>query len=132
MPPTGYTSPEILLMIAAIGAIITQSITAWRNGGKLDVIGQRAATIEGHVNSKETKYVEELKAKDMEIEILKQIIISKDKDKSLLAQAVALRQRDDRNSNSHIHLAPSDDKIQREIADNTAETAKAVKEQGDR
>jgi hypothetical protein len=91
----GYTAPEILLFIAAIGLVLTNTITAWRQGNKLNVISEKTAIIEGHVNSKETKYIEEMKAKDTQIELLKSVIESQNKDKALLAQAVALRSRGD-------------------------------------
>ena len=120
-----YTAPEILLMITATGVVITNTINAWRTSGKLDIINQKTAVIEGHVNSKETRYVEQLTSKDNEIELLKAVIVTKDKDKALLAQAVASRIR---NSDSPSDNSENSSKVQREIADNTAETAKAVKD----
>jgi len=75
------TAPEILLIIAAIGVVLNNMIQSWR-------IGTKVAVIEGHVNSKETKYAEQIVSKDNEIQILRNIIVDKDKDKALLAQAV--------------------------------------------
>jgi len=121
-----YTAPEMVLMITAGGIVITNTINALRTNGKLDAIKEKTAVIEGHVNSKETKYMEQLASKDNEINILKSVIAAKDRDKALLAQAVASRTRSfDITSED---LSKGSKAIQQEIADNTAETAKAVKD----
>jgi len=90
-----YSAPEFLLIIAAMGTIIVNIINAWKNTSKiqdntnkLDIIGQKTATIEGHVNSKETKYVEQIASLTRENEILRTVIIDKDKTAALLAQSV--------------------------------------------
>ena len=125
-----YTSAETLLIIAAVGAVITNAISAWRVGTKVDSIAQKAdiigvktAVIEGHVNSKETKYVEQINSKDNEIALLRAIIVTKDKDAALLAQSIISRNRSgDSSSSSKL------ESLTREIASNTAETAKSLKD----
>jgi len=84
-----YTAPEILLMIAAIGAVLVNIIIAWRNGKVADQTLTKASVIEGHVNSRETKYVEQISSLTKEIETYKNFINEKDKIASLLAQSVA-------------------------------------------
>ena len=96
-----YTAAEASLIIGAIGVIIVNIINAWRQNSKLDSIGQKTATIEGHVNSKETKYVEQLAAMTRENSILRDVIIDKDKSAAMLAQAVAIKSngtKDDRKA----------------------------------
>jgi hypothetical protein len=83
-----YTAAEFSLIIAALGVMLVNVINAWRQNSKLDSIGQKTATIEGHVNSKETKYVEQLAAMTRENDILRTVIIDKDKTAALLAQSV--------------------------------------------
>ena len=90
-----YTAAELTLVIAAVGVMLVNVINAWRQSSrldsqdlKLDSIGQKTATIEGHVNSKETKYVEQLTAMNRENEILRGVIIDKDKSAALLAQSL--------------------------------------------
>lgn len=84
-----YTAPEVLLIIAAVGAVAVNVISAWRMGTKIDAVKLDTAVVLGHVNSKETKYMEQLASKDRELELLKGIIVDKDKDKALLAQSTA-------------------------------------------
>lgn len=93
-----YTAAEMLLFIAAIGAIITQSIIAFKTGKVADhtnkIVDQtllKAAVIEGHVNSKETKYVEQITALTRENEILRSVILDKDRVAALLAQSAIMR-----------------------------------------
>lgn len=88
-----YTAPEILLFIAAIGAVIAQSISAWRTGKTVQETLTKTAVIEGHVNSQAARCAEQLIAKDNEIKILKNVIVEKDKAALLLAQSVVLRTR---------------------------------------
>jgi hypothetical protein len=97
-----YTAAEFSLILGALGVVLVNVINAWRQNTKLnaqdvklDSIGQKAATIEGHVNSKETKYVEQLAAMTRENEILRDVIIDKDKTAALLAQAAVGRVRND-------------------------------------
>lgn len=83
-----YTAPEVLLFIAAIGVLLQNTITAWRTSNKIDQTLVKTAVIEGHVNSKEARYVEQLSSKDKEIEVLKGVLIEKDRISALLAQSV--------------------------------------------
>ena len=85
----GYTSSEMLLVIAAIGAVIVNIIMAWKTGTRVEQTLMKASIIEGHVNSKETKYVEQLASAQREIDLLKNVIIDKDKVAGLLAQSVS-------------------------------------------
>ena len=86
-------SADWLLIIAAVGTVAVNIINAWRIEKKVDETLITAAVIKGHVNSKETKYVEQLVSLQKENELLRQIIVEKDKDKALLAQATTLRHR---------------------------------------
>ena len=83
-----YTSSEILLFIAAIGLLIKNAIDSWKLNDMARQTLQKAAVIEGHVNSKETKYVEEIVSLKKEIEILNKVIIDKEKTAALLAQSI--------------------------------------------
>ena len=86
-------SADWLLIIAAVGTVAVNIINAWRIERKVDETLVTAAVIKGHVNSKETKYVEQLVSLQKENELLRQIIVEKDKDKALLAQATVMRHR---------------------------------------
>ena len=84
-----YTAPEVLLFIAAIGVLLQNTISAWRNGTKIDQTLTKASIIEGHVNSKETKYVEQISSYQREVQTLKETIAEKNKIAEMLAQSVA-------------------------------------------
>ena len=83
-----YTAPEVLLIIAAVGALIVNAITAWKTGNAVQQTLIKTAIIEGHVNSKETKYVEQIASLQKEVDILKTVIVEKEKIAALLAQSV--------------------------------------------
>lgn len=117
-----FTATEVLLMIAAIGVVGVNMITAWRNGTKIDQTLMKTAVIEGHVNSEKAQLVEQLKSKETEITLLKNVIVDKDKDKALLAQA-AIRPR-----GTDIFPDPKVDNVQKEIAKNTKDTADTLSE----
>ena len=87
------TSADWLLIIAALGTVIVNIINAWRIERKVDETLVKTSVIQGHVNSKETKYVEQLVSLQKEIDMLRQIITGKDQDKALLAQATMMRHR---------------------------------------
>jgi hypothetical protein len=100
---TSYTAPELVLIIAAVGALIAQSLGAWRHGSKLDEntrathataaavqnIDVKTAVIEGHVNSKEATYVAEIAGLRRENELLRKIVADAKETAALLAQATA-------------------------------------------
>jgi len=88
-----YSATEFSLVLGAFGIICVNIINAWKQNTKLDNIGQKAATIEGHVNSKETKYIEQITALTRENEILRSVIIDKDKTAALLAQSVLIARK---------------------------------------
>lgn len=81
-----YTAPEIVLIITAVGAIIQNTVSIWRSGNKIEDTLTKTTVIEGHVNSQATRYEEKIIALQKEVEILKQIIVDKDKMAALLAQ----------------------------------------------
>jgi len=95
-----YTAPEILLFIAAIGTLIVNSIYAWRTGTAVQQTLTKTSIIEGHVNSKETKYVEQITSLGKEIDLLKQVIINNEKTAALLAQAVVQVKAIEKNTES--------------------------------
>jgi hypothetical protein len=86
-----YTATELLLIIAAVGAVVVNVIIAWRTGKVADQTLIKAAVIEGHVNSKETKYNEQIISLQKENELLKNTIADKDKTAALLAQSIIQR-----------------------------------------
>lgn len=84
-----YTAPEVLLFLAAVGTILVNVIVAWRTGKVADQTLIKASVIEGHVNSRETKYIEQIAGLTRENDILKATIANHDKVAALLAQSVA-------------------------------------------
>ena len=90
-----YTATDIVLVITALGIVIVNIVAALRtnvklneNTGKTNEILTKASIIEGHVNSKETKYVEQINSYQREIETLKATVIEKNRVAELLAQSV--------------------------------------------
>ena len=84
-----YTMPEVLLLVAAIGAVLVNVITAWGNRIKLDQVAVTTKVIEGHVNSAATKAIVEQQSLITERAILKETIEDMKKTAALLAQSVA-------------------------------------------
>lgn len=84
-----YTAPEVVLIITAIGAILQNTISIWRTGNKVADTFAKTSVIEGHVNSQTTRYDEKVNALQKEIDMLKQVIVDKDKMTALLVQANA-------------------------------------------
>ena len=84
-----YTMPEVLLLVAAIGAVLVNVITAWGNRVKLDKVAETAEVIKGHVNSAATKAIMEQQSLITERAILKETIEDMKKTAALLAQSVA-------------------------------------------
>jgi hypothetical protein len=86
---TQYTAAEILLFIAAIGAIITTSIQSWRQGGNIQSIKETSKVIEGHVNSQTTEYKQKIQALQDAAVILNTTITELKETAKLLALSVA-------------------------------------------
>ena len=98
------STADIVVILGVVFAGLAQLIATWRNGTKLDTntaatvataatvntIQTKAAVIEGHVNSKEAKYVEQILALQRENELLRQMIADKRETAAILAQAVAI------------------------------------------
>ena len=82
-----YTAAEILLFIAAVGAIITTSIQSWRSGSTIQSIKETSKVIEGHVNSQTTQYKEEIRALQEQRTTLQTTIVELRETAKLLAQA---------------------------------------------
>jgi len=119
-----FTSDQWILIIGAIFLGINNMITNWRTTSRLNIITEDTKVVLGHVNSKETKYITELASKDTEIALLNGIIVDKDKAAALLAQSVIQRNR----ILDSFSAFTSDSALQKEIATNTAETVKAVRD----
>ena len=83
--------PEILLLVAAIGAVIVNVITAWNNKAKLLEVAQTAKVIEGHVNSATTRSAMEKESLIAERTALKETIEDMRKTAALLAQTAAIK-----------------------------------------
>lgn len=120
-----YTAPEILLFIGAVAALLVQTIGAWRSGARsIDTnqkVGEtlvKTAVIEGHVNSKETKYIAEIAALQDKCKMLELILADKDRTAALLAQSVTSRMRNQDISSrqeaepQEVHIVnPKDDPV---------------------
>jgi hypothetical protein len=83
-----YTAPEVVLLIAAIGACGTQLITAWRISTKMDATLTKTAVIEGHVNSEKAESNQKIVALERENDILRSVINDKDKVAAVLAAGI--------------------------------------------
>lgn len=118
------TTPDIVIVISAVGVVINNAIQTWKLNNKVDVINQKTAVIEGHVNSQQTKYIEQIASKDKEIALLNDILIKKDKEAALLAQAAINRVR----VTDIVKTDPAIESLTKEISENTAATVKAVKD----
>ena len=99
-----YSATDLTLIISAIFGGMALLISTWKTNAKVDAntaitaatavkvntIETKAAVIEGHVNSKESKYIEQLTALNRENELLRQMIMDKQKTADMLAQAMAV------------------------------------------
>ena len=83
-----YTASEVVLVIAALGAVIVNVVTALKVSSKLTTVSERAAVIEGHVNSERSKMSEQLLSRQKEIDFLRSTLADKDKTAALLAQSI--------------------------------------------
>jgi len=83
--------PEILLLVAAIGAVMVNIITAWGNKVKLAQVAETAEVIKGHVNSAATKAIMEKESLITERAILRETIEEMKKTAALLAQSLAIK-----------------------------------------
>jgi len=82
--------PEILLLVAAIGAVLVNVITAWGNRARLDQVVQTSKVIEGHVNSAATRSIVERESLITEKTALRDTIEEMKKTAALLAQSAAI------------------------------------------
>lgn len=99
-----YSATDLTLIIGAIFGGCALLINTWKTNAKVDAntavteatalkvntIETKASVIEGHVNSKETKYVEKIEALDRENLLLRQMIADKQQTANMLAQAMAV------------------------------------------
>lgn len=81
--------PEWVLLVTAIAALGKSWIDSWKMQAVVQQTLMKASVIEGHVNSKETKYVEQIAGLERERDILRKLITDKDATAALLAQAAA-------------------------------------------
>lgn len=88
-----YTAPEIVLIISALGGIIVNIVVAIKTSGDVGKTLTKTSVIEGHVNSRETKYNEQITALQNENKLLKDQIAAEKQSAMLLAQAAILRGR---------------------------------------
>lgn len=86
----------VSVFVAGVGVVIVNIITARsasrqrrEQGQKLDLTLQKAAVIEGHVNSEKTKADGEIAALKQEVTILRQVLSEKRETAALLAQSAA-------------------------------------------
>lgn len=114
-----YSATDLTLIISAIFGGMALLISTWKTNAKVDAntavteatakkvdtIETKAAVIEGHVNSKESKYVEQLTALNRENDLLRQMIADKQQTANMLAQAMAV-ERAHTGPSSLVSLAP--------------------------
>jgi hypothetical protein len=87
-----FTSSDVLLFIAAVGVVIVNTITALRTGkvvASLATVEAKADVIVGHVNSRETEYIQKLDALHKENLALVASLSASEKRAELLAAATA-------------------------------------------
>ena len=102
MPLGEGAIPVLTVLIGGVVAIITAIriaavaiIRALRvRDDVLREVGTTVATIAGHVNSERTAAEERSKAKDREIELLREMLQQEKQSAALLAQAAAARTRE--------------------------------------
>ena len=84
-----FTAQDWILIITAVGYVLNNMITNWRQSAKLDSIKETSKVIEGHVNSATTLARAEKEAgSDREAE-MQRTIDELRKTAALLAQAAA-------------------------------------------
>lgn len=131
--PTSITliGAVIVSVVASIAAGAVTIITALRQSTRIDVIGQKTAAIEGHVNSEKTASEGRELALRNEIVLLREMITDKRTSAALLAQASATRGRDVPAVPIVVSAAPilGDAAIEslKSIDSNTAATVEALK-----
>jgi len=90
-----YTMPEVLLLVAAIGVVIVNAITAWRQSAKVTLVAEgitrisaKADVIEGHVNSAAAIARAKIESMEQRIVALTQAVTDGEQRAALLAQRV--------------------------------------------
>jgi len=82
--------PEILLLVAAVGAVLVNVINAWGNRGKLNQVVETTKVIERQTNSAATKAIADKESLYSEIVILRETIGDMKMSAALLAQSVVM------------------------------------------
>jgi hypothetical protein len=84
----------VVTIISAVSAAVVVVIKALRERDTvLQTVSTSVAKIEGHVNSEKTAATEQARAKDREIELLREMLAQQKQTAALLAQSTAAHTR---------------------------------------
>jgi len=107
-----FSATEWVTLMTSFGVLIGLVVT-----GIISILGAwKLAKIEAHVNSEKTGLLEQAKSRDRELDLYREVMARDKNIASLLAQAVATRQRGDNLANTTstelmkeiLHATPSE------------------------